>query len=126
MDAETGNLRFKRSWKGSRYSYSLSMPSFACFYYLFICGRITITILSSLFLFHAFFPHNVHQTCSMLDILRYFEHFFCLRWEFIKENKKVRKQENKKSPKKAIKKTKKQELDQESDQENKKKLFFSC
>ena len=42
-----------------------------------------------------------------------------LRWEFIKENKKVRKQEKKKK-----------ELDQESDQENKtttkkKKFFFS-
>ena len=67
------------------------------------------------------------------------------RWEFIKENKKVRKQENKTSTKKAIKKTRiktrtrprkrsrKQELDQESDQENKsstkkatkKKIFFS-
>ena len=43
-----------------------------------------------------------------------------LRWEFIKENKKVRKQENKNSTKKPIKKTRKQELDQESDQENKK------
>ena len=40
------------------------------------------------------------------------------RWEFIIENKKVRKLENKNSTKKAIKKTRKQELDQESDQEN--------
>ena len=35
------------------------------------------------------------------------------RWKFIKENKKVRKQENKNSSKKAIKKTRKQELGQE-------------
>ena len=44
-----------------------------------------------------------------------------LRWEFIKENKKVGKQENKNSTKKAIKKTRKQELDQEK----KKKKNFS-
>ena len=43
-----------------------------------------------------------------------------LRWEFIKENKKVRKQENKYSTKKAIKKKRKQELDQEK----KEKTFF--
>ena len=50
------------------------------------------------------------------------------RWEFIIENKKVRKQENKNSTKKAIKKTRKQErkqeLDQESDQEKKKNFLF--
>ena len=58
-----------------------------------------------------------------------------LRWEFIKENKKVRKQKNKNSTMTAIKKTRKQELDQESDQEKKKnlllitflvKFLFSC
>ena len=36
-------------------------------------------------------------------------------WEFIKENKKIRKHGNKNSAKKAIKKTRKQEIDQESD-----------
>ena len=41
--------------------------------------------------------------------------FLVQRWEFIKDNEKVRKQENKKSTKKAIKKTRKQEIDQESD-----------
>ena len=43
-----------------------------------------------------------------------------LRWEFIKENKKVRKQEHTPSTKKAIKKKRKKRkhaLDQESDQE---------
>ena len=43
-----------------------------------------------------------------------------LRWEFIKENKKVRKQEHTPSTKKAIKKKRnkrKHALDQESDQE---------
>ena len=57
-------------------------------------------------------------------------HGYNQRWEFIKENKKVRKQENTLSTKKAIKKTRKkerkQELDQESEQEKKnKKNFFS-
>ena len=66
------------------------------------------------------------------------------RWEFIKENKKVRKQDNTLSTKKAIKKkrkktrsqprmrsrkkitVKKKTLDQDSDQEKKKNfLFFS-
>ena len=50
---------------------------------------------------------------------------FDLRWEFLKENKKVRKQENALSTKKAIKKRRKQErkhaLGQESDQEKTKK-----
>ena len=44
-----------------------------------------------------------------------------LRWEFIKENKKVRKQEHTPSTKKAIKKKRKKRkhaLDQESDQES--------
>ena len=48
-----------------------------------------------------------------------------LRWEFITEDKKVRKQEIKNSTNKAIKKTRKKErkleLDQESDKINKKK-----
>ena len=47
--------------------------------------------------------------------------FVVQRWEFIKENKKVRKQENRLSTKKVIKKKKKKDgkhaLDQESDQE---------
>ena len=51
-----------------------------------------------------------------------------LRWEFIKENKRVRKKERKNSTKKAIKKKRKQgikqELDQESDQEKKKVFSF--
>ena len=51
-----------------------------------------------------------------------------LGWEFIKENKKVRKQENTLSTKKTIKKKeRKHVLDQESDQEKKEQfsLFFS-
>ena len=47
------------------------------------------------------------------------------RWEFIKENKTVRKQElDLESDQENMKKERKQELDQESDQENKKKLSF--
>ena len=52
-----------------------------------------------------------------------------LRWEFIKENKRVRKQENTNSTKKAIKKTRKKErkhaLDQESDKEKRKKFLIT-
>ena len=55
-----------------------------------------------------------------------------LRWEFIKENKRVRKQEldqetdqeNKNSTKKTRKQERKQELDQESDQKKRKFIFF--
>ena len=43
-----------------------------------------------------------------------------LRWEFIKEYKKVRNQENKNSTKKANKKKRKQEIDKEK----KEKTFF--
>ena len=43
------------------------------------------------------------------------------RWKFIKENKKVRRQENTHSTKKAIKKQRKHAPDQESDQEKKEK-----
>ena len=50
-----------------------------------------------------------------------------LRWEFIKENKKVRKQEKRTRPIRTIKKKRKQELDQESDQEKKSFSWsFSC
>ena len=49
-----------------------------------------------------------------------------LRWEFIKENNKVRKQENTLLTKKAIKKKRKKihALNQGSDQEKKEKTFF--
>ena len=47
------------------------------------------------------------------------------RWEFIKENKTVRKQElDLESDQENMKKERKQELDQESDQENKKVFLF--
>ena len=47
-----------------------------------------------------------------------------LRWEFIKENKKVRKQENKNSTKKAIKKTRKKRTRPRKRPRKKKKLSF--
>ena len=56
-----------------------------------------------------------------------------LRWEFIKEDKKVRKQEKRKEKKNSTKKAikikrkqgRKQELDQESDQEKKRFFYWS-
>ena len=69
------------------------------------------------------YMHNIHgDPISLSD----------QRWEFIKENKKVRKQEldqesdqeNKNLTKKAIKKTRKQERKQELDQEKRKNVLF--
>ena len=48
-------------------------------------------------------------------------HVQSLRWEFIKENKKVRKKE---LDQERDQEKRKQELDQESDQEKKKVFFF--
>ena len=86
---------------------------------------------SSLFKYnYNFLPFLIHLICSP-SVLKFnfpLNPKVRLRWEFIKENKKVWKQENTNLTKKAIKKTRKQErkqeLDQESDQVKKKKNSF--